>query len=440
MKQLLYGTTALVAAGLMLGTAAPAKADDKPVQITIGGYFYAFFVGTSQKSTTGQTDAGAAGNALSASNENNREVKTKGRLQFDGRTQLDNGLVAGIRVQLRAETQATNTLTTEQQVEEHWLFLDSATYGRMEAGSTASAPRKMWYGAVTPAMPVHGLDSPNWFETRFGGLQPTTLITMGGATDEANKVQYFTPRIAGFQLGASYAPDSCIEGFSGLPIGGNAFNSTSGTGVCNFNGPNDLNNQPGLQKNLWSLAVNYVNKFGAFDVGIYAGGETATIGSQSGFGTFAGTVGPLKSSRTQVGTGFRVSAFGFTGGASGRFDNEGTNAANATVATGALAGKNRWDFNTGLAYGQGPWSVGGSVAVIRQSDVDGSGVTRDHDSGFFEAVGFNYALGPGININTAVEHSDLTLGTVTGTAVSTKTRGGSGEHAWIYTVGTVINF
>jgi len=447
MKHLLFGTTALVAAGLL---ASPAFADDakkeQPIQITIGGYIYEFFEVTQQHSQTGVNDLSGAANSVSASNRNNKNIKDKSRIQFDGRTQLDNGLVAGLRVQLRGVTGDSNISTSqsEDQIDEHFAFLDSATFGRFEAGATASAPRKMWYGAVTPAMPVHGLMSPNFFETQGGGQQPTTLITMGGQTDRAEKVQYFTPRIAGFQVGGSYAPDSCDEGISELPLGGNAVNTTgvnvAGTNSCHFNGPNNLGNQPGLQKNIWSLAVNYVNKFGDFDLGIYAGFETADIGAQTGFGTFAGTVGPLKGSRTQAGTGFRLSAFGFTGGIATRFDNLGTNAANATVAAGNLAQKNRFDVHAGIAYGQGPWSVGTSVAYLRASRVDGSGTTRDHDSEVAEAVGFNYALGPGININAAVEHVDDSVGTITGAAVTNVIRQGASEHAWIYTIGTVFNF
>jgi hypothetical protein len=445
MKHLLFGTTALVAAGLL---ATPAFADDakkeQPIQITIGGYIYEFFSVTQQHQQTGQSTVGAA-NAVSASNRNNKVIKDKSRIQFDGRTQLDNGLVAGLRVQLRGVTGDSNISTSqsEDQIDEHFAFLDSATYGRMEAGSTASAPRKMWYGAVTPAMPVHGFMSPNFVETQGGAQQPTTLITMGGQTDRAEKVQYFTPRIVGFQLGGSYAPDSCIEGESNLPLGGNApnvtgVNTVAGAASCHFNGPNALNNQPGVQKNIWSGAVNYVNKFGDFDLGIYAGFETADIGAQTGFGVFAGTVGPLKTSRTQAGTGFRVSAFGFTGGVSARFDNLGTNAANATVASGTLAQKNRTDLHAGIAYGQGPWSIGTSVAYFRASRVDGAGVTRDHDSVTAEALGANYALGPGININAAVEHIDNSVGTVA--ALGGVNQIGASEHAWIYTIGTVFNF
>jgi len=433
MKKILYGTTALVAAGLIAG-AAPARADDKPIQVTIGGYFYTFFTGVTQNSHDGAAaGTNAAGLGASgvgtASTLNNKDIKEKSRIQFDGRTQLDNGLVAGFRVQLRGLTGANTAGTgatgagqaTEDQIDEHFLFLDSPTYGRMEAGGTASAPRKMWYGAITPAMPVHGLNSPNFLESA-NNFQPSTLISFGGNTDRAEKVQYFTPRIAGFQLGASYAPDTCDYGDTGPAVAGGVT-----IPVCNFNDGTNLRNLSGQETNLWSGAINYVNKFGDLDVGIYAGGETATVQPVVGAPLVA------KSNRTQLGTGFRLSWNGFSGGLSYRFDNEGVNAAVPGATAGVIGtAKNRHDAHVGISYGQGPWSVGTSFAYMHEDRINATAGTIGHDVGTWEAVGANYALGPGININTAVERAD-----VTGGALVT---GVTSDHAWIYTIGTVLNF
>jgi len=450
MKQLLYGTTALVAAGLIVGAAAPAKADDKPIQITIGGYFYAFFSQSQSDPQTVDTVASILQNGTTggapATSENQRRMMVKSRIQFDGRTQLDNGLVAGLRVQLRGNTGDSNVVgvsakgtavvgsSSEDQVDEHFLFLDSATYGRMEAGATASAPRKMWYGAVTPAMPYHGIDSPNFIEFPGGQggvalAQPTTILHSSGQTDRADKVSYYTPRIAGFQLGVSYAPDECnsndISSSTGGPAGGVNLQ-------CHFLGSNPLGQEPGQFKNIWSGGLNYVNKFGDFDLGVYGGFEHSTAET-------ATTATVAERDRNEFGAGFRLGAYGFSGGASWRYDNQGT----TTGLTAATFGQtNRNDVNVGLAYTLGPWSFGGSMAWAwaDEKDVNGNDPTildtptaqfASQDKAWYQEIGVNYALGPGINLNGTIEHADIT---------SAANVGAAGNHAWLYSIGTALNF
>jgi hypothetical protein len=479
MKHLLYGTTALVAAGLIAGAAAPARADDKPIQITIGGYFYAFFDVTqshpgvvdtvSSALEPANTPAGQPATAL-----DNKGMKVKSRIQFDGRTQLDNGLVAGLRVQLRGNTGDSNQIanavavkggiaavgasvgsSSEDQIDEHFLFLDSATYGRMEAGATASAPRKMWYGAVTPAMPYHGINSPNFIEFPGGQAgvvlsQPTTLLHSSGQTDRADKVSYYTPRIAGFQLGISYAPTECnsndISSSTGGPSG--AVNLQ-----CHFLGSNQLDNVAGQFKNIWSGGLNYVNKFGDFNLGTYAGFEHSTAETSTNLSLSPGFTivgGALVASniasatlterdRNEFGAGFSLAAYGFSGGASFRFDNQGTS---RSLTAGSFAQTNRYDVSGGLSYGQGPWSIGGSMTyvVADEKNVNGQGPSilntptatfQDQDVGYYEAVGANYAIGPGVNINAAIEHMDVSAA-VNNAAIS--------NHSWLYTIGTALNF
>ena len=453
MKHLLYGTTALVAAGLIAGVAAPAKADDKPIQITIGGYFYAFFDVT--QSHPGTLDVvqsvlqnGAAPSGQPATALSNRGMKVKSRIQFDGRTQLDNGLVAGLRVQLRGNTADSNVInaagtvgsSSEDQIDEHFLFLDSATYGRMEAGATASAPRKMWYGAITPAMPYHGINSPNFIDMpgAQAGValsQPTTILHSSGQTDRADKVSYYTPRIAGFQLGVSYAPNECnsndISSSTGGPSG--AVNLQ-----CHFLGSNPLHDVPGQFSNIFSGGLNYVNKFGDFDLGTYAGFEHSQAQSNGATGS-PQTATVFERDRNEFGAGVRVGAYGFSGGVSWRYDNQGTTTGKTV---GTFGQTNRNDVSAGISYGQGPWSIGTSIsyAVADEKNSNGQGPTvlntatavfANQDKAWYEALGANYAIGPGVNINAAIEHMDATAAT---NAIA------AGNHAWLYTIGTALTF
>ena len=95
MKKLLYGTTALVAAGMVAGG---AQAADK-IKVGVGGYFYGYLVGVSQ-------DDSAASSGVSADPGNNRRghhINREGEIIFTGKTTLDNGIQFGVQVQLEAE-------------------------------------------------------------------------------------------------------------------------------------------------------------------------------------------------------------------------------------------------------------------------------------------------------------------------------------------------
>src|ERR1700722_5288169 len=155
MKQLLYGTTALVAAGLIVGAAAPARADDKPVTITIGG-FYAIF-GDVVEQSKGVLDVLTG---ATTGNTADRGFKDLSNIDFLGRTQLDNGLKAGLKFEYAGGptalfgTQGAGTAqgaSVEEQTGEHYVWFESATYGRVELGSSPSVARKMFYGSATPA-------------------------------------------------------------------------------------------------------------------------------------------------------------------------------------------------------------------------------------------------------------------------------------------------
>jgi predicted porin len=139
--------------------------------------------------------------------------------------------------------------------------------------------------------------------------------------------------------------------------------------------------------------------------------------------------------RNEFGAGVSLSAYGFSGGVSWRFDNQGTNRGLTATSFGQT---NRNDVSGGISYGQGPWSIGGSITyvVADEHNVFGNapntvGHGGTEDVAMYEAIGANYALGPGINLNAAIEKMDVTA------AVTSEAASG---HAWLYTVGTALNF
>ncbi len=82
--------------------------------------------------------------------------------------------------------------------------------------------------------------------------------------ENLNKVTYYTPRFAGFQVGVSYLPDQSNRGQ------GSGFNLGV---VPNPAGPDRTDYNAGLSKNIFTGGINYDNKFGDVSVTAAATGE-----------------------------------------------------------------------------------------------------------------------------------------------------------------------
>ena len=223
MKKAILGTTALVAAGAF--ATSPASASDK-IQLGVGGYM--------QSTYFYQDSDEPAGTASRISDR----VTQEGEIHFTGETTLDNGLKFGVNVQLEAY-QATD------QVDETYIYVEGS-FGRVLLGSENSASYLMHYTSPSP-VPMYSADSNNIAPT---GQANTTYNNM---FSDADKITYFSPRFAGFQFGASYVPDGNAE--------------TGSSGNTQFQAPAF---EAGLDRG-YSVAVNYVNKFGGVDLGVSAG-------------------------------------------------------------------------------------------------------------------------------------------------------------------------
>jgi len=349
MKHLLYGTTAMVTAGILMSGSAFAA--DK-VKMGVGGYMNAFFVVADQDDGTGEPGA----------NRREHGLSREGEIIFNGKTTFDNGLQVGVQVQLEAET-------CNDQIDESFMWF-SGSFGRVNIGSENAAPYLMQYASPTPSHWAHGLNSPNYMHVSVGahasGRFPTTRQLLAS---DSEKLTYFTPRLAGFQFGVSYTPDRCEEATAGsVPIacGGSYAGLPSDT--------NDIGE-------IWEGAVNYIGNFSDVAVRLSAGygfGEDEVGG--------AGREDP-----TEWSVGGQVAFAGFTvGGAYKMRDNvEGGD------------GVDRTDANIGLRYATGPWGVGIQYAYV---DAD-SGTGSDEMDGY--EVGGSYALGPGVVLSAGVQYFDF---------------------------------
>lgn len=346
MKRLL-ATTALSAAGLAL-TIQPSLAAEQ-IKLGVGGYFNAFIVAASQDDGTGQAGA----------NRRSHKIAREGEIVFSGKSTLDNGITFGVNVQLEAETCA-------DQIDESYMFVEGK-FGRVIIGSEDPATDNMFYGAPVAIAGV-GLDTPDDLFTSPGANAVATPVSIVNISGDSEKVTYFTPRFAGFQLGLSYTPENCQE------VGGTCGGTYSGFSA---------DNNAGQQSEIVEIAANYSRSFGAVDVNVYGGYangdlEVAAVGAED---------------QKQWGIGGQVGFAGFTLGGSYKEDNLATSGSNT----------DRTDYAVGLSYATGPWTVGAAYAY---GEVEaGAGLGEDEVDGY--QVGAQYALGPGITLTGGITYWDF---------------------------------
>ncbi|WP_162906696.1 porin [Algihabitans albus] len=338
MKKVLMGTTAIGAVALMAG---PAAAQDGKISLGVGGYYENFFTFVEQ-------DFDGPGD----NDYNQFNVRQEGEIHFTGETTLDNGLTVGFQAQLEAITQG-------DQIDETFLYFEGS-WGRLVMGSENSAPYLMQYTAPSAGL---GLNDPNI--APFQQNSDAGTSTLLNQVSDSNKITYFTPRFAGFQLGASYTPN--IDATGG---------DRQSSGLNTDEDPGDYNN-------FFGGGANFVESFNGFDVAV-AGGieygmeeEDALVGNPEtdDFLAFSG--------------GVNVGFAGFTVGGSVLHSNGGLDDDGDTLV---------WDV--GATYGQGPWEVGVTYLNGETETVGGD------DQLHRVELGANYRLSPGVRVIGALQYSD----------------------------------
>lgn len=437
MKKLLLGSTALVVGGLM---AAPAMAAD-PIKIGVGGYYTFYAVAGGIQSTYATNGTVQSYNGLFFQQE--------GEIHFIGQTKLDNGTSVGLNVEL--EGWNPTSATANAQIDEAYLFA-FGNWGRVEVGSRDAASYRMYYGSPSALIGYGAIQhnhnivaaSPNAFNKAFFHA---TTATNTAAWQDVNRINVFTPRFQGFQLGVGYAPKVNTGAGSSFGSTGLASGPGGGAGQCGYNNATNVNNcatNDYAWTNAFDIGANYLNKFG--DVTVAAYGSWAYASFSPGYGAFGGnnvpgatnlTGTPSAASQTTGGNlaawvmwaaGLQFGYKGITLGGSIGYDNGGMG---ANYFTGQ---DNATRFATaGIMYETGPWQVSfmwmgsinnnGNGSATIQNFAQGTGAVTTSAAGFtgtpgvnstafsgpnalafgaetaqkFE-LGANYALGPGVKV------------------------------------------
>jgi len=190
-----------IATALIIAS-APCRAAE-PVSLHLGGYSKWWVVGVWQ--TSNKLDTG------------NADIKGDNEIHFLGQTRLDNGLVVGIHTELEAGG------ATDQQsdtIDKAYVWVEGG-WGKVQLGSDynaasllhVAAPEAtgLWNGPSNGVLSDTVVPRPAAVTTMFSGNQ-----TELDHDDNAEKVLYFTPSLAGVTLGVSYTPSSQSEDNRGV--------------------------------------------------------------------------------------------------------------------------------------------------------------------------------------------------------------------------------
>src|SRR6185369_8783212 len=223
MKKLLLGSTALVVGGLM---AAPAMAAD-PIKMGVGGY-YTFYA------LAGNIQPTYAFNGSFTTYKGFAFIQ-EGEIHFIGQSKLDNGTTVGLTVELEAWN--PSSAVANAQIDEAFLFA-FGDWGRIELGSRDAATYRMYYGTPSAFIGWGAIQhNHNWVnasvQANNKGYARTMATTITPTWQDVNRINYFTPRFAGLQIGIGYAPKLNNSAT-------NTFGMTTGpggasAGLCGFN-------------------------------------------------------------------------------------------------------------------------------------------------------------------------------------------------------------
>ncbi len=344
-KHQLMATTALVAAGTMVGGIAFAEEkkegmaeefEPTPPTLSLGGFY--FFDGHFTD-VDGRDDDGPMFMVhdlevhFNAAGEMANGIKVTGHIEFEGS--------GGARV------------------DDHWITVDGG-WGRVMLGATDAVTGKTQVTAPASSYGVTSGLQTDWFSA-LADTKCAFRCALGGArlhagVDDAG-VHYFSPRFNGFAFAVGYRPDA------------------RGAGSVN-QGPID---QTAVNHDAVDAALTYQGDLGG--VGISASAATGAAAAPEGGDDIS-----------YVTSGMRLSAMGFSVG--GHIANESTDNM-----------RNGNSFGLGVSYGQGPWSVAVDAfsGSIRGTDAPG-----DHEYDAW-AIGGQYVVGPGLRLIAGFQNVSLDL-------------------------------
>jgi outer membrane protein OmpU len=326
MKKSLLATTALAALGVV-AVASPASAK---FEVGVSGYMEQWFGYSDNKETVN-------------ANSDVFDMISDNEFNIDFKQTLDNGLEIGGQIQVEGQQAGGET-------DEQFIFMNGS-FGRIELGTDNGAAYRMHYGVASNGI---GIDESDWTSWIPGTSTESRATSIGsGIENDQNKVTYFSPRLNGIQIGATYIPEMDV----------------------NLSSPSTAGKEAdGVRDNAFSIAANYVNSFDAVSLSASIGYTDAGSGVQG--------------DHTGLNAGLRIGFGGFTASlAYGEEDDQTVNNVDEVSILGV-----------GLGYKAGPAGV--SIAYIRGED------SFDNFKQNAIEVGASYVMGPGVTAKGSLYYAD----------------------------------
>ena len=452
MKKVLYGTTAFVTAGLVAGDASAASG----LKLGINGYYRNSIGGSFGNSPTTQHFNGTSVSTAGLGNfdRQNASMRQEIRVNFTGKTTLDNSITVRVLVGLNGENVAKSGSTTQY----NRAYADfSGKFGLVRIGEASSA---LATDCVTDPGNVtsnFGVNSPNKSYSNVGyaqrrnqflgtanvsntaagyhstfGVAPMGSIgtCYGLAEGKGTKIQYYSPSFGGLTFGVSFTP----TGGQRRAGGGLSY----GTDVT-APGPGNAGN------NILSAAADYSHDFGDWNLTVGGGGEWAFTQY-----TAAGATAPSNQRPTWYQGGLQLGFGHLEVGASGAYYEN--YAQTGYAATTASPSDDGWVLSGGASYTIDAWSFGlegvyGSYAQSASAILGTSppGAQADREQLWGISLNGAYALGAGISLEAQIACTHADYGHVFASGVAVPTPIAVGVNAdqvtsWEIDAGTAINF
>ena len=364
MKKVLMGTTALVAAGMMAGAAqAQDEMMEEPISLSVGGYYRAAIGNVSGDDGPGQPEADRHSTGIAQDSE----------ITFSGSTTLDNGLTAGVQVQMevvdggrlggggRVILPGAGAAPTGA-VDEVWAFLRD-DFGQLRLGSVESARQEMTNFAPNGAYNF-GVNSP-FFTFASGSWLATYDDGLGN--EDAAKLVYFSPTFNGFRLGLSWAPD---DNDGGQQYG----NNSSG----------DSNTAPPQYQNQIAIGMEFSQAFM----------EGSNIRVAGGYETYEAEAPAATPCADGAATNCEPSSLHL--GATVSFDQISVGGGYLKVEQGN--NQDRTVYDLGVRWSEGP--MAGGLLWGQSSASNATGPDTEISR---YAVNGTYVLGPGIDLQAQID-------------------------------------
>ena len=361
MKKILLGTTAIIGAVSFASVAAA----DAP-RVTVGGFI--------------DFQAASVDDDAAAALERDYGFRNDTEIHFNVDGKTDSGLGYGAVIEMEADA-TDDTTASGTNSDRTYVYVDGG-WGRFELGSNSDSASALKVDASTVARATGGIDG-DWF--RFAAAPAGAYIvrpdlptqhggtTTPGETENAAKVNYYTPSMSGFQLGVSFTPDTDAKGQSVSAAGfggglGSDYEDVLSGGV-HYSGQWD---QVGIA--LSATGETGDDTFGGEDLDAWALGASANF---AGF-SFAGSWSEIDGSAFGAGSDGEV----YTLGGAYDFGAFGVSATwlDSEVDFGGVSDEFQ-NFSVGADYSMAPGLT--PYAEVNFFEYDGAAVGADNEGTIF---------------------------------------------------------